>query len=81
MLNGGSLKQHIRRIRKPRLKLIRGWLKGILEGLKYLHDKSIIHRDLKCDNIFFNSTHNTVMIGDLGLACPQAALVESLGTP
>ena len=28
----------------------------------------IIHRDLKCDNIFINGTTGLVKIGDLGLA-------------
>lgn len=36
----------------------------------YLHGHSppIIHRDLKCDNIFVNGNHGEVKIGDLGLA-------------
>ena len=28
----------------------------------------IIHRDIKCDNIFINSHKGTIMIGDLGIA-------------
>lgn len=35
-------------------------------GMNYLHSKSIIHRDLKSNNIFFNDT--VVKIGDFGLA-------------
>lgn len=39
-------------------------------GLRYLHTQEppIIHRDLKCDNIFINGNHGEVKIGDLGLA-------------
>jgi len=39
-------------------------------GLRYLHGQEppIIHRDLKCDNIFINGNHGEVKIGDLGLA-------------
>jgi WNK lysine deficient protein kinase len=33
-----------------------------------MHDKGVIHRDLKCDNIFIEGTTGEVKIGDLGLA-------------
>ena len=33
-----------------------------------IRDRSIIHRDLKCDNIFITGTTGSVKIGDLGLA-------------
>ena len=32
------------------------------------HDPPVIHRDLKCDNIFVNGHLGQVKIGDLGLA-------------
>ena len=46
------------------------WSRQILEGLQYLHshDPPVIHRDLKCDNIFVNGNQGEVKIGDLGLA-------------
>ena len=41
-----------------------------MKGLLYLHsrDPPVIHRDLKCDNIFVNGNQGEVKIGDLGLA-------------
>ena len=52
------------------LKAIKNWAKQILRGLHYLHSHNppIIHRDLKCDNIFVNGNNGEVKIGDLGLA-------------
>lgn len=52
------------------MKAIKNWARQILQGLVYLHSHSppIIHRDLKCDNIFVNGNHGEVKIGDLGLA-------------
>jgi polo-like kinase 1 len=40
---------------------------GIINGLQYLHSKSIIHRDLKLGNIFLDSKFN-IKLGDFGLA-------------
>lgn len=52
------------------MKAIKNWARQILRGLQYLHSQSpcIIHRDLKCDNIFVNGNTGEVKIGDLGLA-------------
>ena len=52
------------------LRLIKNWCLQILRGLQFLHSRepSIIHRDLKCDNIFINGANGSVKIGDLGLA-------------
>lgn len=52
------------------MKAVKCWARQILTGLRYLHSQEppIIHRDLKCDNIFINGNHGEVKIGDLGLA-------------
>lgn len=52
------------------MKAVKSWSRQILRGLLYLHshDPPIIHRDLKCDNIFVNGNQGEVKIGDLGLA-------------
>ena len=66
MVSGGSLKQNLKSIRSPRLRLLKKWIKEILSGLAYLHSKKIIHRDIKCDNIFLDKVTGTLKIGDLG---------------
>lgn len=52
------------------IRAIKIWARQILEGLVYLHghDPPVIHRDLKCDNVFVNGHLGQVKIGDLGLA-------------
>ncbi len=45
---------------------VRDWLKGLVEGVAYLHDHGIVHRDLKPANLFMEE--GIVKIGDYGLA-------------
>ncbi|CAG9317215.1 unnamed protein product [Blepharisma stoltei] len=71
IMTGGSLKQYLKKIKTPRLKVVKKWCKFILEGLNYLHSQKpfpIIHRDLKCDNIFVSARTGEIRIGDLGLS-------------
>ena len=45
---------------------VRAWLKGLVEGVAYLHDHGIVHRDLKPANLFMEE--GVVKIGDYGLS-------------
>lgn len=55
--------------------MLRSWCRQILKGLHFLHTRAppIIHRDLKCDNIFITGPTGSVKIGDLGLATLKRA--------
>ena len=43
------------------------WIIQILEGLKYLHENKIMHRDLKCANLFLMKT-GILKLGDLNVS-------------
>jgi serine/threonine protein kinase len=45
---------------------VKFWLKGLVEGVAYLHDHGIVHRDLKPANLFLEE--GVVKIGDYGLS-------------
>uniref|UniRef100_A0A8C3K5M4 Serine/threonine-protein kinase PLK3 n=1 Tax=Calidris pygmaea TaxID=425635 RepID=A0A8C3K5M4_9CHAR len=49
---------------------VRYYLKQIISGLKYLHLKGILHRDLKLGNFFINENME-LKVGDFGLASCQ----------
>ena len=70
LMTGGTLRDCIVKNGPLNCKLIRKWGKQILEGLKYLHNMNppIIHRDIKNENIFVNSSQGEIKIGDLGIA-------------
>uniref|UniRef100_A0A8C2J047 Serine/threonine-protein kinase PLK3 n=1 Tax=Cyprinus carpio TaxID=7962 RepID=A0A8C2J047_CYPCA len=46
---------------------VRYYLKQIISALKYLHNKGILHRDLKLGNFFVNENMD-LRLGDFGLA-------------
>lgn len=70
-----------------RYSVLKSWCNEILNGLVYLHTQKpdpIVHRDLKCNNIFINSHNGHVVIGDLGYATfhsNKENFKDIIGTP
>lgn len=85
LMTSGTLKTYLKRFKVMKTKVMRSWCRQILKGLYFLHTRTppIIHRDLKCDNIFITGPTGSVKIGDLGLATlKRASFAKSvIGTP
>eukprot|EP00931_Biecheleriopsis_adriatica_P056554 TRINITY_DN3350_c0_g1_i1.p1 TRINITY_DN3350_c0_g1~~TRINITY_DN3350_c0_g1_i1.p1 ORF type:complete len:521 (+),score=80.40 TRINITY_DN3350_c0_g1_i1:240-1802(+) len=87
---GGDLHQRIELQRRQSQAfsepLILRWLAQAALGLKYVHERRIIHRDLKSQNLFLSGT-DQLLIGDFGV-CKELppdsdSCIEerSIGTP
>eukprot|EP00928_Gymnodinium_smaydae_P049423 TRINITY_DN3316_c0_g1_i1.p1 TRINITY_DN3316_c0_g1~~TRINITY_DN3316_c0_g1_i1.p1 ORF type:complete len:540 (+),score=98.27 TRINITY_DN3316_c0_g1_i1:182-1801(+) len=85
---GGDLSQQIEQAKRRRQPLpeeqVLRWMTQALLALKYIHEKHVLHRDLKSSNFFLSKAGNLKM-GDFGIAkvlsCTAACARTQIGTP
>ena len=84
----GDLAYHIKKRREQKEyfneDLIKNWFLQILFALFFIHEKKILHRDIKASNIFLTSL-GTVKLGDFGISKILEGTMENadtvIGTP
>ena len=66
-LDGGDLRYHIGKRRKFSESETKFFIANMIIGLEYLHNKSIIHRDMKPENLVLDSD-GYLRITDMGIS-------------
>ena len=62
---GGSIRQLLDKYQAFDERLVKVYTRQMLEGLKYLHENGIIHRDLKCANVLVDNM-GIIKLSDFG---------------
>ena len=83
----GDLYSKIKKMKENKIffeeKIIWDYSIQIIQGLKALHDKNIMHRDLKSENIFLTKNNSQCKIGDMNVSkvLKEKLLRTQTGTP
>eukprot|EP00993_Chasmostoma_nieuportense_P005556 NODE_617_length_2009_cov_36.799681_g573_i0.p1 GENE.NODE_617_length_2009_cov_36.799681_g573_i0~~NODE_617_length_2009_cov_36.799681_g573_i0.p1 ORF type:complete len:639 (-),score=129.13 NODE_617_length_2009_cov_36.799681_g573_i0:93-1988(-) len=78
--SGGSLAHQLKQFKVLPPALRHLYAKQILVGVGFLHQHSVIHRDIKPDNILLTSK-GVCKVSDFGTAMLGAGIIELAGTP
>ncbi len=83
-INGGNLFSFVKKRRKLSEKISKILFRQIILGIKHIHSKNIVHRDIKLENILID-LNNTVKICDFGIGVildsEDQLLYDQCGTP
>ena len=80
---GGDLLNYVRKRRRLKESVAKFIFKQIIEGIQHVHQRGILHRDIKLDNILLDGK-GIIKIGDFGVSKivrPTDILKEQCGTP
>jgi len=83
-INGGNLFSFVKKRRKLSEKTAKFLFRQIIKGIKYIHSKNIVHRDIKLENILID-VNNNIKICDFGIGKildnKNKKLHDQCGTP
>eukprot|EP00871_Galdieria_phlegrea_P003240 jgi/Galph1/3917/GphlegSOOS_G2594.1 len=85
-IEGGSLAKTVKKFSSLPESLVAIYIEQVLQGLTYLHDQGVVHRDIKGANIL-NTKEGLVKLADFGVAARLDDIsskknpVEVVGTP
>ena len=84
-INGGNLFSFVKKRRKLNEKTAKFLFKQIIQGIKYIHNNHIVHRDIKLENILID-LNNNIKICDFGIGKilenpNDTILYDQCGTP
>lgn len=88
LCKGGGIKEYLGNYNKYSENTVASIIRGVLRGLYHIHEKGIIHRDIKSHNILFSDTtkDSEIKIVDFGAAIYNTSkdaiyCEETIGTP
>ena len=83
-INGGNLFSFVKKRRKLSEKISKFLFRQIILGIKHIHSKNIVHRDIKLENILID-LNNRIKICDFGIGVilnsEEELLYDQCGTP
>ncbi|KAI9302327.1 kinase-like domain-containing protein [Cunninghamella echinulata] len=82
-VNGGQLLHYIVKRQRLSERRARSFARQITSALDYMHRNSIVHRDLKIENILIDKSGRKIKIIDFGLSnlfCPERQLTTYCGS-
>ena len=68
LVDGESLGLHLKRERRVPLDFAHRVLRDVADALSYAHARSIVHRDIKPDNILMDRVTGRTLVSDFGIA-------------